>query len=440
MPSLNAYRSWGRYPKSRHRDVLRLTHRDRALPTDNGMLLPFGNGRSYGDSCLNSDGVLLDVRGLDRFIEFDREKGRIQCEAGVLLSQVLALIVGSGWFLPVTPGTRYVTVGGAIANDVHGKNHHVAGTFGHHVNSFELLRSDGQRLVCNPLENEGLFAATIGGLGLTGLITWVDFDLKPIGSPQVLVDTVRFDNVDGFFELALRSDLEHEYTVAWVDCLARGGELGRGVYISGNHAPSQANGSPRAPSRRLSMPFDPPISLVSNATLRAFNSVYYRKPVSRGAPQIQHYAQFFYPLDSVANWNRIYGPKGFLQYQSVVPMAAAHDATRAMLERIAHSGQGSFLSILKLFGCRPSRGMLSFPREGVTLALDFPFRGEATLGLLDDLDSIVLEAGGAVYPAKDARMSPELFAAGYPKADAFQHYIDPLFSSSLWRRVRGGAG
>lgn len=419
--------------------VTRLRFRDILLPRIDHSALPFGNGRSYGDSCLNNGGQLFATRGMDRFLAFDSETGLIRCESGVLLSEILTLTVGSGWFLPVTPGTRYVTIGGAIANDVHGKNHHIAGTFGHHILRLELLRSSGERLLCSPDENADLFAATIGGLGLTGLITWAEFRLKRIANPYVQVERMRFENLDGFFDLALDTEREHEYTVAWVDCLARGKGLGRGVYMSGNHATPTCKDRPKAPGSSLSVPLDPPMSLVAMPTLKAFNEVFYRKLPRRGQCGVEHYAPFFYPLDEIDNWNRIYGPSGFLQYQSVVPMSVGRDVTREMLQCIACSGQGSFLSVLKVFGDRPAAGLLSFPRPGVTLALDFPFKGRETLQLFDTLDALVGQAGGAIYPAKDAHMSPALFASGYPAVAEFQRHIDPGFSSSFWRRVTGNA-
>lgn len=429
--------SWGRYPPATPKKVTKLRFRDLSLPRIDQFALPFGNGRSYGDSCLNNGGQLLATRGMDRFLAFDPETGVFRCEAGVLLSEILALTVGSGWFLPVTPGTRYITIGGAIANDVHGKNHHIAGTFGHHILRLELLRSSGERLLCSPDENADLFAATIGGLGLTGLITWAEFRLKRIANPYVQVERVRFENLDGFFDLALDAERVDEYTVAWVDCLATGKRLGRGVYMSGNHATPTCEDRPKAPGNGLSVPLDPPMSLVAMPTLKAFNEVFYRKLPRRGQSGVEHYAPFFYPLDEINNWNRIYGPSGFLQYQSVVPMPVGREATREMLQCIARSGQGSFLSVLKVFGDRPAAGLLSFPRPGVTLALDFPFKGRETLQLFDTLDAVVAQAGGAIYPAKDAHMPPALFASGYPAVAEFQRHIDPAFSSSFWRRVTG---
>lgn len=426
--------SWGRYPKARH-EVVVLRDRSGALPSGTRPMLPYGNGRSYGDVCLNDDGVLLHTRGLDRFIAFDAETGRLACEAGVLLSEILDLVVPRGWFLPVTPGTKFVTIGGAIANDVHGKNHHGAGTFGGHVLRFELLRSDGSRLRCGPDENADWFRASVGGLGLTGLITWAEIQLRRTTTPWIVQESVRFPSLDGFFDIARESDGRYEYTVAWIDCLATGSALGRGVFHRGNHAPAGTARPKRESSRKLSVPFTPPISLVNRLTLRAFNPLYYRRAPERPVPVVAPYDACFYPLDGIGEWNRLYGPKGFLQYQCVVPTDTGPATMREILSRIGRSGRGSFLSVLKVFGDRPSPGMMSFPRPGVTLALDFPNGDAETFALLDGLDEVVAGVGGAVYPAKDARMQGARFRAFFPQWEAFSPFIDPKFSSSFWRRV-----
>lgn len=431
--------SWGRYPPVASGDQLIAVLNDRAsaLPASPGTVLPYGNGRSYGDSCLNPGGTLLCTRGLDRFIRFDADVGVLECEAGVLLGEILALSVPRGWFLSVTPGTRLVTVGGAIANDVHGKNHAFAGSFGDHVLDLELVRSDGSRRICGPAMNPELFQATLGGLGLTGLVTRATLQLRRIHSVSMEVETQRFDRLADFFALSVRTDAS-EYRVAWVDCLARGAALGRGVYsharhaAPGGHAPAVSSGSP-------SIPVTPPFSLINGASLRAFNAIYYRRASRIPRWTVAHYESFFYPLDGIADWNRLYGPRGFLQYQCVVPPINAEAAIAEILDRIAASGQGSFLAVLKQFGERVGRGMLSFPRPGTTLALDFPFRGGATLGLLQVLDGVVMAAGGAVYPAKDARMPPEVFAASFPRMAGFGNHLDPGFSSAFWRRVTGEA-
>ncbi|MCP3871008.1 MAG: FAD-binding oxidoreductase [Gammaproteobacteria bacterium] len=437
FPLGDNHRSWGRYPKTRQQGIpIRWGHHRLPLePEDDRRALPFGAGRSYGDSCLNDGGILLETRHLDRFVDFDEHTGVLRCEAGVLLSDILDLFVPRGWFLPVTPGTRFVTVGGAIANDVHGKNHHRAGTFGCHVPRFELLRSDGSRLLCSSQENPGWYNATIGGLGLTGLITWAELRLKPIPGPWIHQETIRYDNLQDFFSLSADSDTAFEYTVAWVDCQARGSSLGRGLFMGGNSCDEQHPAVERPSGLKLSVPLDPPISLINRFTLKAFNTAYYHRQRSPRRTTRVYYEPFFYPLDSISNWNRIYGPRGFLQYQCVIPQSNGPGAIKEMLKRISARGAGSFLAVLKMFGAKPSPGLLSFPRPGVTLALDFPNQGEKTLQLLDYLDEVVVAGAGAVYPAKDARMSRKSFQHYYPQHEKMQKYLDPRFSSSFWRRV-----
>ncbi|MBM3547586.1 MAG: FAD-binding oxidoreductase [Alphaproteobacteria bacterium] len=423
------YASWGLYPKLPQRAVA-LSWRDQAFPAVAGEVLPRGNGRSYGDSCLTDNGTLIDACGLDRLIAFDPASGRLTCEAGVLLRDILAFAVPRGWFVPVAPGTQLVTVGGAIANDVHGKNHHRRGAFGHHLLSFELLRSDGRRIRCTPDGETELFQATIGGLGLTGLIVSAELQLMPVKGAFFDVETIRFDDLGSFFALSADSDGTHEYTVAWIDCLARGGALGRGIFTRANHASSGGCRAPGAPRR---IPLTPPISPINGLTLRAFNELYYRLPRPRRS--LQHFQSFLYPLDSLLDWNRLYGPRGFLQHQCVVPPASAPHAMRAILGAIAEAGTGSMLAVLKVFGSAPGRGLVSFARPGTTLALDFPFGGASTLALLDRLDRIVMEAGGAVYPAKDARMSSEAFRRGFPDWQKLEAMRDPKVMSAFWRRV-----
>ena len=424
---------WGHVYAPRHR-VLALRDRTAPLPAEPSML-PHGMGRSYGDSCVNDGHVLLQTRGLDRFISFDAATGVLRCEAGVLLAEIVELALPKGWFLPVTPGTRYVTVGGAIANDVHGKNHHRDGTFGHHVRCLELLRSDGTRRVCSAEENAELFRATVGGLGLTGLVTWAEIQLMRVAGPWIRQTATRFTSLEDFFARSEPLEAAHRYVVAWLDCTARG--RARGIVFAGDH-----DEDPRPAPRRRARAFtvEPPVSLVNPLTLRAFNALYYRAPrAGEGEPGQVSCDAYFYPLDSILEWNRAYGPRGFFQYQCVVP----HDATgRAalgeLLDRIAASGQGSFLNVLKRFGDRPPAGLMSFPRPGYTLALDFPNHGARTLALLESLDEVVRRCGGSVYPAKDARMSSASFRAYFPQWERFREHVDPHFSSSFWRRVTAG--
>lgn len=429
-----AHRSWGRYFNYTHNEHAMHWAQD-DLPQTEKMILPYGLGRSYGDSCLNENGVLVHTSSLNRLMSFDKETGILRCEAGVSLANILDFCVPHGWFLPVTPGTKFVTVAGAIANDVHGKNHGHDGTFGRHVRSFELLRSDGSRRLCSPTENAAFYAATIGGLGLTGFIVWAEIQLLKIQNAFVDDESFQCQNLDHCLQFFEQSRATHQYRVAWIDCLAQGSALGRGIFSRANHCTNQALPVLASPRKKLSLPITFPPHVLNRYTVTAFNALYYRKLGGAKKSARLDYDAFFYPLDNIHHWNRIYGPRGFLQYQCVVsrePRAALH----ALLTRIAHSGQASFLSVLKEFGGLESPGMLSFPRQGFTLALDFPNLGQATLNLLNDLDAIVLEAEGAIYPAKDARMPPKMFHAAYPAAEQFIQYMDPQFSSSFWRRMQ----
>jgi FAD/FMN-containing dehydrogenase len=399
-------------------------------------VLPYGLGRSYGDSCLNDGGTLLLTLGLDRFLALDEARGLISCEAGVSLGEILRLVVPRGFFLPVVPGTKEVTIGGAIANDVHGKNHHRNGTFGSQVDSLELLRSSGERLTCSPTVNPELFAATIGGLGLTGLVLRATLKLRPIAASAIDAETVAIRDLDEFFSLSRESDERFEHTVAWIDCLASGRRLGRGILHRGNHSAEPGALIPPPLAGRLSVPIEFPVSPLNRLTLSAFNSLYHCKNrMAAGRHQLQP-NPFFFPLDGISRWNLIYGRDGFFQFQSVVPPGAAPNTIRTMLATIAASGQGSFLAVLKNFGAATSPGLLSFPRPGTTLALDFPNRGELTRRLFRELHAMVADAGGRIYPAKDGLMPPGQFQAQYGKVlDDFRARMDPAFSSSFWRRV-----
>jgi len=392
-------------------------------------MLPYGRGRSYGDCCLNDGGTLIDTSRLCRVLAFDRERGVIRCEAGVTFADLLDVAVPQGWFPPVTPGTKFVSLGGALANDIHGKNHHVAGTFGRHVERFELLRSDGSRLECSPEEHPELFAATIGGLGLTGLVTWLDLRLKRVPGPAISAERVRFGGLDDFFALTKESDGRHEYTVAWIDTMAPARARGRGVFFRGDHADEEVQ---RSRGFSPSVPFDMPAWLLSPTAIRAFNETYWRLP---GRKQTMRYDRFFYPLDSLGEWRRLYGSAGFLQYQFVLPFDAASQGVREVLDRAAERGLASFLSVLKVFGTLPSPGLLSFPAPGVTFAMDVRNGGPATFDALATLDEIVLACGGRSYPAKDARMEGVTFRKMYPKWEELARLKDPKFSSSFWRRV-----
>lgn len=429
--------SWGRYPRASQQVAVAFwAHELPALLAGAAPLLPRGLGRSYGDSCLNEGGTLLDCSRLDRFIAFDAREGVLECEAGATLGDILRFALPRGFFLPVVPGTQRVTVGGAIANDVHGKNHHQAGTFGRHVRDFTLLRSDGSAQACSPTQNEGLYRATIGGLGLTGLVSRAALRLRPIRSACMDVESLPFDDLEGFFRIEAESTPRWEYTVAWVDCANRA-TLGRGIFQRARHVDEDDGSLAQADTGSARpIPFDFPDFALSAPLVRTFNSAYWRLH-SRGLRRMRA-GKFLFPLDALLDWNRIYGRRGFLQFQCVVPHAGAADSLARLLHTAAESGQGSFLSVLKTFGDVPSPGLLSFPRPGVTFALDFPMKGAATLELMARLEAIVIEAQGAIYPAKDARMSPRAFRASFPRLAEFEPYVDPAFSSGLWRRVREG--
>jgi FAD/FMN-containing dehydrogenase len=437
-----AYQSWGNFPKVSQRNVPVLWRKKPLfLPNTPDTVLPHGLGRSYGDVCLNEGGVLLTTRHLNRFIHFDVDNGILRCEAGVSLAEILDLCVPYGWFLPTTPGTKFVTIGGAIANDVHGKNHHCAGTFGRHVLQFELLRSDGERLLCSPTQNENYYAATIGGLGLTGFITWAEIQLKRILHRAIQSESIQFEDLEEFFELSEQSDQHYDYTVSWVDCNSKDKARERGIFMRGNHV--EQNEIPetwqipflrRLPPALRTMPIDLPSFALNRWSISAFNWLYYNQQRQKSVTKLVDYDPFFYPLDVIFEWRRLYGKNGFLQYQFVVP-DSDHQVIKDIFHTISASGMGSFLAVLKTFGELTSPGILSFPRQGVTLALDFPIKGSITFELLERLDDMVREANGAVYPCKDARLSARNFQAYYPQWTEFAQYIDPRFSSSFWRRV-----
>ncbi len=432
------FQSWGRNKHSRVKAVLAPCWRDEDLNLHEQQtgLLPYGNGRSYGDSCLNDDGTMILSRSLNHFISFNPAEARLRCECGVLLSEILELIVPHGFFLAVSPGTTFITVGGAIANDVHGKNHHVAGTFGCHVECFEVLRSDGSRTLCSASQNVELFNATIGGLGLTGFILWAEIRLQRIPSCFIEQEITRFKHIDEYLEHSRENDAKFEYAVSWVDCTASAASLGRGVFSGGNFANTEVGQNLRyTEASSVSLPLDLPGFVMSGVGVKLFNRLYYAWQGRRNARSTTHYYPFFYPLDRIQHWNRAYGSRGFFQYQFVVSFDAASTVLPQVLSSTVAHGKASFVTVLKNFGRKTSPGMMSFPREGVTLALDFRNEGESTLRLMRELDAIIDAHEGRLYAAKDARMSSSHFMRAYPQWSEFSKYIDPRFSSSFWRRV-----
>jgi FAD/FMN-containing dehydrogenase len=424
--------SWGRLSALPH-EVVELTDRGYAADVISRHRpgIAHGMGRSYGDAALNPGGILWRTRGLDRFMSFDPATGRLVCEPGVVLRDIQRMAIPRGWSLPVVPGTQLVTVGGAIANDVHGKNHHAMGTFGEHVRRLRLVRTDGEAIECGPDLRADWFGATVGGLGLTGLIVEAELQLRPSAGPWLDAETVAFTGLADFLHLSDESEADWEHTVAWIDCTS--GSNVRGLFMRARPGASSGRVWQK---RRRRLPLTPPVSLVNRLSLRPFNALYHAAGRRRTSRRTVHAEPFLYPLDSLLDWNRMYGPRGFFQYQSVVPPDAALAATRDMLQAIATSGEGSFLAVLKTFGDRRPAGLLSFPRPGVTLALDFA-NTRAIPALFHRLDAIVLAAGGRLYPAKDARMPREMFEATYPNLPAFRAFRDPGISSAMSRRLMG---
>jgi len=433
----NALTSWGRYPafpQQRHpvfwRDNVAeaLAAKAAGSPT-----LAYGCGRSYGDSCMAASDNVLAMCGMNRLISADWRAGTIVAEAGLTLAELIRVALPRGWFLNVTPGTKFVTLGGAVANDVHGKNHHVTGTFGCHVRRLTLHRTTEGTVAASREERPELFAATVGGLGLTGVILTVELQLRPVLSGDVEQCSTRFGGLDEFFELSYVHDREYEYTVAWIDCVATGKKSGRGYYVTGTHA--AAGDLTSEQSDAFVFPFDPGVSLVNSISVRVFNGLYYHRQLRRKMARRVGYDAFFYPLDHILMWNRIYGRAGFQQYQCVIPQAHGREVIRAVLREIARSGTGSFLAVLKQCGPLASPGLMSFPMHGVSLALDFPQRLETNRRLFANLDALVHEAGGRLYPAKDAHMSAAHFQRAYPAWQRVEALRDPKLMSRFWQRV-----
>ena len=422
---------WGRYPRleatvalpqseGAFMDYLQRTQSE--TPTAHShSLIARGLGRSYGDSSLAS--IVLETQYLNHFQSFDEATGLLRCEAGVSLAQILEVFVPRGWFLPVTPGTRFVTVGGAIASDVHGKNHHISGTFCEHVTQMEMILGNGEKISTSPTDHPELFHATCGGMGLTGIILSASIRLIPITSSEIIQTTLKAPNLAAVLE-AFEDHRDATYSVAWIDCLATGRDLGRSLLMLGEHAqegPLLTQGNKAIP-----IPMDMPAFLLNQTTISAFNALYYNKTLQAKSTRHIAYEPYFYPLDALANWNRLYGKSGFMQYQFVLPKAAGELGLRGILERIANSGKGSFLAILKVFG-KANQNLLSFPIEGYTLALDFKVE-PSLFDLLNELDHLVLKHGGRLYLTKDARMSEATFKSSYPRWSEFETIRKQFFA------------
>lgn len=385
--------------------------------------IPRGNGRCYGDASL-ADKTVSTLK-YDKILSFDTEKGILECQSGLTLDKVLEVIVPKGWFLPVTPGTKFITVGGAVASDVHGKNHHIDGSFSNHILAMDILMGDGEIMTCSRENNAELFWSTCGGMGLTGIITRVVFDLKKIETSYIKQKQVKAKNLEEVLQF-FEEYSHYTYSVAWIDCLKKGKNFGRSILILGEHAkvdelPANKKSEPlKFPAKKqITFPFNLPSFVLNKFTVKAFNFLYYGKNTKKEINNVVSYEPFFYPLDAILHWNRGYGKKGFVQYQFVIPLENKQGLID-ILKRISDEGLGSFLAVLKVFGKQDD--LISFPMEGYTLALDFPIR-DGLFKFLDELDEIVLQNNGRIYLSKDARMKPEIFKRSYARAEEFSGLI-----------------
>jgi decaprenylphospho-beta-D-ribofuranose 2-oxidase len=429
--------NWNNYPVVEASEVSFDFQKDLAVKLAHSSI-PHGNGRCYGDASLYSD-VVSTLR-FDKVLAFNEQHGIITCQSGVLLSDLLQIIVPRGWFLPVTPGTKFITVGGAVASDVHGKNHHVDGSFSRHVVSMTVFTGTGETLVCSKEKNQDLFWSTCGGMGLTGIIMEVEFRLKRIQSSYIRQKQIKASNLDEVMAL-FDANTDSTYSVAWIDCLKTGKSFGRSILMLGEHATTDetrpANKLTAKEKTLMTVPFHFPSFVLNGLSVKIFNALFYAKNYKKEMNSVVHYDEFFYPLDSINEWNKIYGRKGFVQYQFVLPFEASKEGLKNILTRISKMGMGSFLAVLKLFG--EQHDLISFPMKGYTLALDFPIR-PGLFKFLDELDEIVAGYGGRIYLSKDARMKKEIFWKTYPSAEEFKDILkkydpDNRFNSHLAQRL-----
>ena len=405
---------WGRYPVVQSEILLPQTENDCLhLIKEHSSLIPRGLGRSYGDSANSS--TVLQSSYLDHYIHFDQDNGVLVCQSGVSIQEILKLIIPKGWFIPVTPGTSYVTIGGAIASDVHGKNHHLSGAFSEHLISFDLMLASGEIVQVTRTGTPDLFHATCGGMGLTGVVLTATIQLKAIQSSNIIQTTIKANCLEEIcFQFEQNS--QSTYSVAWIDCLAKGKQLGRSLLMTGEHA---QDGILKLDKKKsLNVPVDVPSILLNQYTIKAFNALYYHKTFFQNQITTLAYKPYFYPLDTLSNWNRLYGKNGFIQYQFVIPKAVGVQGLKNILTTIADSGKGSFLAVLKMFGPE-NENYLSFPQQGYTLALDFKL-SIAVIQLIERLDAMIVDMGGRVYLTKDALMSEAFFKKTYPKWEKFQ--------------------
>lgn len=416
--------NWGNYPVMES-DVKSFTFADQLsqLMNSTDHFIPRGNGRCYGDASLAV--TTISTLNYKRILSFDTVDGIFECQSGLTLDKILEVIVPKGWFLPVTPGTKFITVGGAVGSDVHGKNHHVDGSFSNHIIEMDVMVSDGTVISCSPAQHQDLFEATCGGMGLTGMIMRIKFRLKKIETSYVKQKQIKAQNLDELLSL-FDTYRDFTYSMAWIDCLTKGDHFGRGILIVGEHATENELNVKQKKKKlevhgkmKITFPFNLPSWVLNTLTVKAFNFLYYGKNFKKEINNVVPYEPFFYPLDAILHWNRGYGKKGFVQYQFVLPLSAKEGLIN-ILRRISDEGLGSFLAVLKVFGKQDS--LISFPDEGFTLALDFPVRN-GLFTFLDELDEIVLRYGGRLYMSKDARMKPEVLFKGYPRIEEFKRII-----------------
>ena len=427
-------KSWGNFPNVENTSQdFHSENSARNIIESSNEIIPYGNGRSYGDSALNNN--IIKANTFNCFLNFDSEKGLLHLQSGVLLSEILEVFVPKGWFLKTTPGTKLITVGGAIASDIHGKNHHIEGCFSQCVEAFNLMLPDGEIITCSKNTNEEIFKATCGGMGLTGVIIDAKIRLKKIGSRFVDQTTVKTKNLNETFE-AFQKHKDNPYSVAWIDCLAKGDKLGKCLLMLGDF--SNDGDLNYKQKKKINIPFFFPSFALNNFTVKAFNWLYYGKVIKVVSTQKVDLDQFFYPLDAIRNWNRIYGKNGFTQYQFILPLDASYEGLEEILQAISDSGKGSFLAVLKLYG-KANDNYLSFPIEGYSLAWDFKIE-KGLFELLDQLDEIVVKYKGRIYLSKDVRVSKETFEKGYPFIEKFRalrkkYKMDEKFNSLQSKRV-----
>jgi len=416
--------NWGNYPViESDEQSFSFTDQLDQLIKNNDEFIPRGNGRCYGDASLAKK--TISTLKYDNILSFDTASGIFECQSGLTLDKILEVIVPKGWFLPVTPGTKFITVGGAVASDVHGKNHHIDGSFSNNIVDMDIVLSSGETMTCSPQHNVDLFEATCGGMGLSGVIARVKFRLKKIETSFIKQKQVKAENLEEIISLFEKYN-HYTYSVAWIDCLKKGKNFGRSILILGEHAKvdelndKQKKEPLQLPQKKqITFPFNLPSWVLNAFTVKAFNFLYYGKNFKKEINNVVSYEPFFYPLDAILHWNRGYGKSGFVQYQFVLPLESKQGLIE-ILNRISHKGLGSFLAVLKVFGKQES--IISFPKEGYTLALDFPVR-KGLLEFLDELDRVVLQYGGRIYMSKDARMKPEILEGGYPELNKFKEII-----------------